>query len=149
MMDRLGEELNRELRRGKELCFLMVDLDKFKQYNDSFGHIAGDIVLRTVAGMLSEHFNRPGDLVCRYGGEEFCVLLPDYTKAMAVETANELRKKIQAREIILRRQKTHVTVSIGVASFPKDAPIKDELIHKADEALYKAKEGGRNKVCSA
>ena len=149
MMDRLGEELNRELRRGRELCFLMIDLDKFKHYNDNFGHIAGDIVLKTVAGMLGEHFNQPGDLVCRYGGEEFCVLLPDIPKTKAVELANELRKKIQAREIVLRRQKTNVTVSIGVASFPKDAQMKEELIYKADEALYKAKEGGRNKAVAA
>ncbi len=149
MMDRLGEEINRELRRGRELCFVMIDLDHFKQYNDNFGHIAGDIVLRTLAAMLTEFFDQPGDLVCRYGGEEFCVLLPDCPKAKAIELANEFRKKISTREIILRRQKTNVTVSIGVAAFPKDTKMKEELIHKADEALYKAKEGGRNKVCAA
>ena len=87
--------------------------------------------------------------MCRYGGEEFCVLLPDCPKPRAVEMANELRKKVQAREIVLRRQKTHVTVSVGLAAFPKDAQMKEELIFKADEALYKAKEGGRNKVCAA
>ena len=137
------------MRRGQELSFLMVDLDKFKHYNDSFGHMAGDIVLKTLAQILEEHFSRPGDLACRYGGEEFCVFLPDCPKPRALQLANDLRKKIEAREIILRRQKTHVTVSIGVAAFPKDASGRDDLILKADEALYQAKETGRNKVCGA
>ena len=149
MMERLNEEIGRELRRGRELCFLMIDLDRFKQYNDTFGHTAGDIVLRTVAGILTEHFSQPGDLVCRYGGEEFCVLLPDCPKTKAVALADEIRTKVQERQIVLRRQKTHVTVSVGVASFPGDAKVKEELIYKADEALYKAKEGGRNKVVPA
>ena len=149
MLERLGEEIAREMRLGRDLSFLMIDLDHFKKYNDSFGHMAGDIVLKTIAQILEEYFNHPGDLVCRYGGEEFCVVLPDCTKIKATNMANELRKRIEAREIILRRQKTHVTVSVGVASFPKDAPEKDDLIFKADEALYQAKETGRNKVCAA
>jgi len=149
MMERLQEEISREMRRGEELSFLMIDLDHFKKYNDNFGHMAGDIVLKTISQALEEHFNHPGELVCRYGGEEFCVFLPDCPKLKAVQLANEFRKKIEGREIILRRQKTRVTVSIGVAAFPKDAPGRDELIFKADEALYQAKENGRNKVCAA
>lgn len=149
MLERLGEEISREMRRGQELSFLMLDLDNFKQYNDTFGHMAGDIVLKTIAQILEEHFNHPGELACRYGGEEFCVLLPDCSRTKALSLANELRKKIEAREIILRRQRTHVTVSVGVSSFPKDAQGKDELIFKADEALYQAKESGRNKVCAS
>ena len=149
MMERFNEEISREMRQGRELSFLMIDLDRFKQYNDSFGHMAGDIVLKTIAQLLEGHFKRPGELVCRYGGEEFCVLLPDCSKTKAVQMANELRKKIEVHEIVLRREKTHVTVSIGVAAFPKDAKGRDELIFKADEALYQAKETGRNKVCVA
>ena len=149
MLERLGEEISKGIRQGLDLSFLMIDLDHFKQYNDSFGHMAGDIVLKAIAKLLEEHFSHPGELACRYGGEEFCVFLPDCPKSKALGLAKELREKIEAREIILRRQKTHVTVSIGVAAFPKDARAADELIFKADEALYQAKETGRNKVCGA
>ena len=149
MNERLTQEINRSALKNKDMSFMMIDLDHFKQYNDTYGHIAGDIVLRAVAGMLLEHFDKPGDLVCRYGGEEFCVLLPDCSKSKAAELANAVRKKIASREIVLRRQKTHITASIGVASFPADAKLKEALIERADEALYKAKEAGRNRVVEA
>lgn len=149
MQERLNEEISRELRRGRKLSFIMIDLDFFKQYNDSFGHMAGDMVLKTVSRILEDHFNRPGDLVCRYGGEEFCILLPDTDKEEALKMAHDVRKKIEDHEVILRRQKTHITASFGVACFPDDTRLKDELMMKADEALYKAKEGGRNRVYAA
>lgn len=149
MLDRLEEELKRELRSHGELSFLMIDLDRFKRYNDEFGHVAGDIVLKTVARILRDFFNQPGDLVCRYGGEEFCVILPDRAKEKAVELAEEVRVKIENERIVLRRQETAVTVSVGVSSFPKDAQMKEELIYKADHALYRAKEEGRNRICAA
>ncbi len=149
MLERLNEEIARGIRVGAELVFMMIDLDRFKKYNDSFGHIAGDIVLKSVAHLMEEQFSDPGDLLCRYGGEEFCILLPNCPKSKAVQLANKLREKIETHEITLRRQKTYVTVSIGVASFPVDARSKEDLIYKADEALYQAKETGRNKVCAA
>ena len=149
LLERMGEEISRGLRREKELSFLMIDLDHFKAYNDRFGHVAGDIVLRTVALILADHFREPGDLVCRYGGEEFCVLLPDCSKQKAISLAEKLRERIERQTIILRRQKTQMTVSIGVAAFPKDAKMQDELIHAADQAMYQAKKMGRNKVCSS
>jgi diguanylate cyclase (GGDEF)-like protein len=86
-------------------------------------------------------------LVCRYGGEEFAILLPDCTQQRALELAEEVRKKIAEQTIILRREKTRITISVGVAMFPKDAQNVKELIHKADLALYRAKDQGRNKVC--
>ena len=147
LLERMPEEISRQLRRKNQLAFLMFDLDKFKQYNDKFGHIAGDIVLRTVSMLLRDLFKEPGMLVCRYGGEEFSVLLPDCTQQKALEFAEEARRRISERTIILRREKTRITVSIGVAVFPKDAQNPKELIHKADQALYRAKEEGRNKVC--
>lgn len=149
LLERLTAEVSRQMRRKGELSFLMLDLDKFKQYNDKFGHVAGDIVLRAVAMALTDFFRQPGDIVCRYGGEEFCVLMPDCPEARAVELAEALRKRIAEQTIVLRREKTRITVSIGVASFPKDAVNPGELIHKADLALYQAKETGRNQVCVA
>lgn len=148
LLERLGEEISRQLRRKKPLSFLMIDLDKFKQYNDQFGHMAGDIVLKTVSMILSDAFKDPGSLVCRFGGEEFAVLLPDYSKEQAIKLADDVRKTIKKQDIILRKQITHITVSVGVATFPEDAQVKDELIHKADTALYEAKSKGRDRVCS-
>ncbi len=147
LMARFDEEIARSLRSKHDLSFLLIDIDFFKKYNDTFGHIAGDIVLCNVADLLKKIFIEPGDLVCRYGGEEFCILLPDCTNAKAAGLAEEVRKSIQNQQIVLRRQKTSISVSIGVATLPKDARLKEELILKADESLYKAKRGGRNQVC--
>jgi len=147
LMDRLNSELPRELRSKSDLSLLVVDLDYFKKYNDQFGHIAGDMVLKKLSEHLVDIFNNPGDIICRYGGEEFVVMLPDCTKIQAKKLAEDLRKKVEETKIILRREKTKVTVSIGVATFPTDAQIKEELIHKADQAMYQAKRKGRNKVC--
>ncbi len=149
LQDRMPKEISRHLRYNTEMSFLMFDLDKFKEYNDKFGHIAGDIVLRTFSMILSDFFKNPGDLVCRYGGEEFCVLLPECSKAKAIELAEKVCAKVRKQTILLRREKTKITVSVGVATFPGDAQVKDDLIYKADKALYKAKEKGRNRVEAA
>ena len=149
LLERMPEEISRQLRQGGRLSFLMLDLDNFKQYNDKFGHTAGDIVLRTVGMLLADFFPQPGSLICRYGGEEFSVLLPDSSKQEARELAEQIRKKIAEQTIILRRERTRITVSIGVASCPEDAANPKELIHQADLALYGAKAEGRNRVCAA
>ena len=149
LLDNLSQEINRQARRKRPLSFIMIDLDHFKKYNDTFGHTAGDIVLRTVGLVLDNMFSDPGNFVCRYGGEEFSVLLPDCSKKEAVKIADDLRKKIEKQSVILRRKKTKITASMGVATFPEDAQIKDDLIQQADAALYKAKKKGRNRVCSA
>lgn len=149
LLDRLDDEISREMRSKKELSFLMVDLDHFKHYNDKFGHAAGDIVLKTVASILAQTFKKPGDLVARYGGEEFSVLLPDCPKLRAMELAQQLCKKIENEVIFLRREKTGITVSVGLATFPQDARTKEEIISRADQALYQAKSKGRNRVCAA
>jgi len=147
LLGRLSQEITRKLRRNKPVSFIMFDLDFFKSYNDTFGHVAGDIVLKTIASELKDFFHEPGTLVCRYGGEEFCVLIPDCPKKTAVKLANKIRSQIERKEILLRREKTNITISGGVACFPDDAKHKEELISKADQALYKAKERGRNCIC--
>ncbi|MCB9771409.1 MAG: sensor domain-containing diguanylate cyclase [Candidatus Omnitrophica bacterium] len=149
LLERLSTEIGRHLRNDTQMSFLMIDLDHFKKYNDRFGHTAGDIVLKTIAMILSDMFKQPGDIVCRYGGEEFCVLLPDCNKKKAGKLAEELRKRIEGQTIILRRERTHITVSVGVAAFPTDATTKEELVQKADVALYEAKASGRNRTVMA
>ncbi len=149
LLERLSQEMSRQLVRKKDLAFLMIDLDHFKRYNDTFGHIAGDIVLKTLGTLLTEFFHDPGNLIFRYGGEEFSVLLTDCPKKKAMKLAEEFRQKVAEQTIVLRREKTKITVSIGIASFPEDAQLKEDLIQKADQALYVAKAKGRNQVVEA
>ncbi|MBF0594909.1 MAG: sensor domain-containing diguanylate cyclase [Candidatus Omnitrophica bacterium] len=147
LMERMTEEISRHLRRDQPMTFIMFDLDHFKTYNDRFGHPAGDIVLRTVADLLKNHFSEPGNVICRYGGEEFCVLMPECSRKEAVEKVTELVGLVAAYDILLRREKTRITISAGVAAFPGDAKTREDLIQKADTALYEAKKKGRNMVC--
>lgn len=149
MLNRLEEELKRDLRGRKSLAFLMIDIDYFKKYNDAYGHVAGDIVLKMLSAILQDCFKDPGNIVCRYGGEEFCVILPDCSKEKAAALAEQFRSKVEKQIFVLRRQNTNVSVSIGIATFPDDARMKEELIYKADHALYQAKLQGRNKICLA
>ncbi len=143
-MDRLREELSRSLRNELKCAFLMIDIDNFKEYNDRYGHTAGDIVLRTLSNVL-RRFAENG-VLCRYGGEEFSMLLPETSKRKAGDIAEEIRRAVEKETIELRRLRTNISVSIGVAVFPEDARVQDELILKADERLYIAKRHGRNRV---
>ena len=145
-LERLREELSRSLRNNTGCSFLMMDIDNFKNYNDEYGHTAGDMVLKAISRTLL-NFKDSG-IACRYGGEEFALLLPDASKKDALRTADNIRKALKKEDIELRRVKTHVTISIGVASFPEDAKVQDELIMKADDRLYKAKREGKDKVVS-
>jgi diguanylate cyclase (GGDEF)-like protein len=146
-LERLKDEFKRSARQKKELSLLMIDIDYFKDYNDRFGHTAGDIVLREIALALKAFFETA--ILCRFGGEEFCVLLPDTKKKNASMLAEKFRERIKNKEVILRRHKTNITVSIGLAAYPLDASVDEELLYKSDLALYEAKHTGRNKVCSA
>lgn len=146
-LDRLKEELSRSLRNDLDCSFLMIDIDNFKNYNDQYGHTAGDIVLKTLSSVL-KGFADSG-ILCRYGGEEFSIFLPETSKKKAEKIAEEIRKAIKKEPIEFRRVKTNISVSIGVATFPDDAKLQDELILKADERLYMAKKKGRDKVVSA
>ncbi len=148
-LERIKEECHRSVKHNKDCCLLMLDIDHFKKYNDKLGHTAGDIVLKNLSQSINGYFKDKNSIVSRFGGEEFCIILPDTEKKKAVILAEELRDRIQKNKIVLRRQETNVTVSIGVASCLQDAKDETELIRKADKAMYEAKQKGRNRVVSA
>jgi len=145
---RLKDEARRCLRLDQHLSLMMIDIDFFKQYNDKFGHTAGDIVLKKMGRILIGSLREFDPLLCRFGGEEFLVMLSGVNKQKSLLIAEDLRHRIEKENVVLRRQDTHVTVSIGVASLPLDTKDEDELIQKADKAMYSAKGKGRNRVCS-
>ena len=146
--DRLRDETRRAQRLDQHLSLMMIDIDFFKQYNDKFGHILGDLVLKKLGILLKDALGEFNPLLSRFGGEEFLVMLSGIDKKKSLIIAEELRQRIQLEKIMLRRQDTHITVSIGVASLPLDTKDEDELVQKADKAMYAAKEKGRNRVCS-
>jgi diguanylate cyclase (GGDEF)-like protein len=143
---RLVEEITRAARYGGGVSLLMIDLDHFKKINDEFGHMLGDDVLRAVSAVFVRQL-RKVDVVCRYGGEEFTVILPATQGASAASVADKLRRAVanaQFSEIPYA-----ITVSIGVAEFPAHGITRDDIVGAADTALYVAKEAGRNRVCLA
>jgi diguanylate cyclase (GGDEF)-like protein len=139
---KLGEEIDRAARYNRDLSLIMCDIDHFKKYNDEFGHLKGDDVLKTVAELLKGSC-RSSDTAARYGGEEMAVILPEThgEKAMFVAEKARLLIEKQAQEVAGKP----VTVSCGVAYFKKNIGTAMELIAAADKALYKAKESGRNR----
>jgi len=147
--ERLEEEWARCLRFGGECSLIMLDLDHFKIYNDLFGHVAGDEVLKKVGQVLRD-YTRQVDICCRYGGEEFAVILPHTDSIGAYETAERLRQAIEAALALESGDGSiNLTVSLGVASWPNDGLSREELIRRADIALSQAKERGRNQTCLA
>jgi diguanylate cyclase (GGDEF)-like protein len=144
---RIVKELKRHQRYQNELSLLMLDLDHFKQINDDYGHLAGDMVLRKVADILRSTL-RECDFPARYGGEEFVVILPQTEEENAWVLAERIRKKIAAHTFKFHEHYFQVTTSIGISSIkPSMLKPADYLIHLADQALYRAKTRGRNMVC--
>jgi diguanylate cyclase (GGDEF)-like protein len=134
------------LRYGGQAFLMMLDIDFFKKVNDTYGHLAGDEVLRSVSRTLLQRF-RKTDMVCRYGGEEFCVFLFSLTGEKALEIAEECRRQIENLPIPFEDKTISVTISIGIAEFPSPPEqTLTELIARADAALYEAKSSGRNRV---
>ena len=127
------------------LCLLIIDIDHFKKINDQFGHQAGDHVLARLAGILTSHC-RPRDVVCRYGGEEFAILMPDIPIATASERAERIRQAFASMAVAFEGQQFKVSLSIGIAVYPTHATTAEKLIGRADQALYQAKAAGRNQV---
>jgi diguanylate cyclase (GGDEF)-like protein len=149
--DHLGIEWRRAVRDRNSLAFMMMDVDKFKDYNDTYGHPQGDVLLKTLAGIFAASARRPGDLAARIGGEEFGVLLPDTELKAALEIAEEIRAKVEAARIPTADggTETRITISIGVAAtVPSASDLAVDFITKADKRLYIAKDRGRNRVCS-
>lgn len=146
-MDTLKREIKRSARRDSPLSIIMADIDHFKSINDFYGHLAGDHLLKAIAEQLKAAL-RESDFIARYGGEEFVVLLPDTSESGALQTAEKLREAIQSLELNYRGKKISATMSFGVAALDhRRQPGVESLIQMADEALYKAKDLGRNRIC--
>lgn len=141
----LERELARALRQHYPLSAVMIDIDRFKQVNDTLGHAEGDLILRSFAKLLIRH-TRTEDTIYRYGGEEFLVLLPNSSCEDALKVAEKWRSAFQEAHAADPAKPIHATVSCGVAEFPADAKTGAELLALADKALYRAKETGRNRV---
>jgi two-component system cell cycle response regulator len=137
-------------QNGKPLSFLILDIDYFKSVNDGHGHDIGDEVLKEFANRISANV-RGIDLACRYGGEEFVVVMPDTDVSLAYTIAERLRKSIETTPIVISRApgKLNITISIGIAAAEGTADTADALLHRADQALYSAKRNGRNRVVTA
>ncbi|MCL1987374.1 MAG: diguanylate cyclase [Firmicutes bacterium] len=148
---KIDEEWARACREESVISVIILDVDHFKRYNDTYGHQQGDVVLQTVATVLTSTMQRATDFVARWGGEEFIVLTPNTTKLNAVNLADRIREKIEQVKIKLPDGSiTHITISAGVDSITpnRNTPeiLLGELISNADRALYTAKEQGRNRV---
>ena len=146
-LGRAREELARSKRHGFSCTLLMTDLDHFKQKNDTYGHLAGDVVLRDVARLLKRNL-REVDLIARFGGEEFILLLIETDVEHAMPITQRLRQLVELHPIRAYDELLTQTISIGVAAFPKDAQTLEALIERADQALYHAKRTGRNRVAT-
>ena len=140
---KLAEMMAHSIRYGETFCLAMLDVDLFKDFNDSFGHVAGDRALKHLATIIMENI-RQTDIHARFGGEEFTVLLPSTDKANAINFMDRLRQKVAETEMVDEGKKHLFTISIGIAQFPNDSEIQDELIKCADKALYESKSKGRN-----
>ena len=148
----LRQEWRRSARDESPLSLVFCDIDYFKRFNDTYGHQAGDQCLVRVAQAMEETLNRPADLVARYGGEEFIALLVDTGLEGARMLAERMRSRVEGLNVEHRASgvASHLTVSLGVASIvPKPAIRPEDLVDRADRALYAAKEGGRNRVVAA
>jgi diguanylate cyclase (GGDEF)-like protein len=145
-MTRLTEEIVRTQRTGDTASLMVMDVDKFKNFNDSYGHLAGDRVLESLAYTIKQTV-RAGDIPSRFGGEEFTILLPNTSRQTAWLVAERLRNAVADMKVSWEPALPQVTISIGVVSFDKGTNASaEEIIHRADEALYQSKENGRNRT---
>lgn len=146
-MERFQEELERSKMRKIQLSILMIDVDFFKKFNDNFGHLTGDQILREIGTIIMDNI-REIDIAGRFGGEEFFIVLPDTDQDGARYVAERIRRATEEATIKAYDTNVKATISIGVATFPENGKKKEELLDKADWALYRSKKMGRNKVSS-
>jgi diguanylate cyclase (GGDEF)-like protein len=149
VMEKIDSEMNRSLRHGSPVSLIMMDIDHFKRVNDSFGHSAGDRVLRSVGQVLRDSC-RVYDVAGRYGGEEFCIVLPETRVGNTTVVAERIRERLAASRFDVGDESVVVTASIGIAGIEsveaEDGLSPLSLINRADQALYSAKHHGRNRV---
>jgi len=145
--ERLSEEFERSRRHKQPFSLIILDIDNFKNLNDSYGHLFGDEILKTTTSVIRRCV-RIIDIAARYGGEEFAIILPTTDKSGTSIIAERIRAEIESTISLVRDTGTtiNITVSLGIASFPDDASVAEELINNADRALYRAKSQGKNKV---
>lgn len=146
LLESLEKEIPRARRHARPLALLMFDVDHFKTVNDSFGHLAGDYVLKELCNIVRTRL-RPDDFLARYGGEEFGVALPETPLDGATKIGEELRKLVEKHKFTFESEDIPITISIGAAQLDERGDVL-QFVKAADEKLYEAKRGGRNKVCS-
>jgi diguanylate cyclase (GGDEF)-like protein len=138
----IGEECKNASAKKEHFSLLMIDIDDFKKFNDTYGHQVGDSILKNISNIFRD-VSRKIDIIARYGGEEFAIILPNTRKEEAFILAERLRKVVEGNENL-----KGITISLGLVTFPEDGKEKENLIAKADHALYEAKKSGKNKVCT-
>ena len=143
--ERLDAEYSRAERAGHPISFLLMDIDHFKEVNDTYGHQAGDYALKTIAQIIMAQI-RKSDIACRFGGEEFMIILPDTGPESAIQKADAFRKSISDRVYEFGGKEFSITISIGIAVYPVNGTENDQILSKADAALYEAKRAGRDQV---
>jgi diguanylate cyclase (GGDEF)-like protein len=148
----LEQEWQRGLRHQTPISFMMLDIDHFKAFNDTYGHLAGDVVLKETASIIKSCLSRAIDIVARWGGEEFAIILPDTSLDGAQKVAERIRRYVEKHIFKLEGDtEAHVTISLGInCATPKreSTYTLDNFVSDADKALYQAKATGRNKVCT-
>lgn len=144
--NKINLEVKKSKVTGAPLSLIVFDLDHFKNLNDNYGHDAGDYVLKELAELIRNNGVRENDIFARYGGEEFVILLPKTNLKQSYEIAERLRKVVESHDFIYEANKLPVTASIGVADYRKGVSTGTDLFKRADESVYKSKEGGRNQV---
>lgn len=148
----MHKEWNRALRNGKPLCLIMIDVDYFKEYNDHYGHAAGDVCLKAVAASVAGSLRRASDLAARLGGDEFVCLLPEITREQAVDLADQMLRRIRGLDIVHAGSAVAdcITISLGLASLDvNEHTTWQALLELADQALYRAKQQRRNRLVAA